>query len=148
MYITVSKSIQEYIRKIKSVFESNKVTFILVILCTIGEAGVAAIPYEYYQNIDSFVDMILRVLLYLIIPSLFIETYFAESKVKYVCGYIIAFFFSGMVAACGDLYIFSKMPANIQQIVGSGGIIIKDYAERFMCGILLMLSAAIVYKSF
>lgn len=147
MKITVSKNIQDFIRKMKSVFKSNKITFGIIVLCTIGEAILGALPYKYYRDIPSVVHSILRILLYLIIPSLFIETYFAESKVKYVLGYIIAFIFSGVAAVCGD------MPAYIEQIAGPDNILIsdiliKEYAERFLYGILLILSVAIVYRSF
>lgn len=129
MKIAVTKKIQKNIREIKSVIESNKMTLIIIILFTVWEAAIAAIPFEYYWNIDFFVDMVRRTLIYLIIPSLFIETYFLESKVKNLCGYIIAFVFSGMMAACGDLYILSGV-------------------EIFPCGILLILFAAIIYKNF
>lgn len=147
MKITVSKNIQEFFRKMKSIFESNKITLIIIILCTIGEAILCVLPYRYYKDIPYEVLNIFRTLLYLIIPSLFIETYFAESKVKYVSGYIIAFIFSGVAAVCGD------MPAYIEQIAGSddiliSDILIKEYAERFLYGILLILSVAIVYRSF
>ncbi len=129
MKITVSKSIQKYIREIKFVIESNKITLIIIILFTVWEAAIAAIPFEYYWDINFFVDMVRRTLLYLIIPSLFIETYFVESKVKSLCGYIIAFVFSGAMAACGDLYIFSGV-------------------EFFLCSILIILSVAIVYINY
>lgn len=158
----MSQYIQIYIRKIKSVCESNRVTLIIIIFYTIWEAARVAIPYEYYWDIHFFVGMISRALPYLIISSLFIETYYAENKVKGVCGYIIAFIFSGAAAACGDLYIFSKtavneglpvqifeiLPANIQQIAGPRGTHLKYYAELFLRSILLILSVAIVYKSF
>lgn len=75
----------------------------------------------------------------------------------YHCGY-----FFRAAAACGDLNIFSPaavnedlpvqiyriLPVNIQQIAGPRGTYMKYYAERFLCGILLILSVAIVYKSF
>ena len=142
MKITVSKSIQEFIRKIKSVFESNKVTFIIIILCTVGEAVLIELPYSYYKDLSFDIYSILRALLYLIIPSLFIETYFVESKVKYVSGYIIAFIFSGVAAVCED------MPANMKQITGLNSALIGEYVRLFLCGILLILSIAIVYRSF
>ena len=147
MKITVSKNIQEFIRKIKSVFESNKVTLIIIILCTIGEAILSSLPYKYYRDIPSVVHSILRTLLYFIIPSLFIETYFAESKVKCVSGYIIAFIFSGVAAVCGNLPEYIKQIAGPDDILTSD-MLIKEYAERFLCGILLILSVAIVYRSF
>lgn len=162
MNMPVSKYMQNYIQKIKSVFESNKVTLLIIIFYTIWEAARAAIPYEYYWDIHFVVDMISRALPYLIIFSLFIETSYAENKVKCVCGYIIAFIVSGAAAACGDLYIFSKaavnedlpvqiyeiLPVNVQQIAGPRGTHMKYYAERFLCGMLLILSVAIVCKSF
>ena len=142
MKITVSKNIQEFIRKIKSVFESNKVTFIIIILCTIGEAILTELPYSYYKDLSFDIYSILRALLYFIIPSLFIETYFAESKARCVGGYIIAFIFSGAVAVCEEI------PANTEQIAGLSSALIREYARMFLCGILLILSIAIVYKSF
>lgn len=162
MNISVSQYIQNYIRKIKSAFKSNRMTLLILIFYTIWEAARAAIPFEYYWNVCFFVDMISRALPYLIISSLFIETYFAENKVKCVYGYIIALIFSGAAAACGDLYFFSKaavnedlpvqiyeiLPVKIQQIAGPRGTHMKYYAELFLRGILLILSVAIVYKSF
>lgn len=142
MKISMSKSVQEFIRKMKSVFESNKVTLIIIILCTIGEAILSALPYRYYKDMPPAVYGILRTLLFLIIPSLFIETYFAESIVKYVWGYIIAFIFSGVAAVCID------MPANLKQMAGFNSTLIKEKAELFLCGILLILSVAVVYRSF
>ncbi|MDE5597655.1 MAG: hypothetical protein K2J04_07470, partial [Lachnospiraceae bacterium] len=130
MKITVSKSIQEFIRKMKSVIENNKITFIIINLCTIGEAVLIELPYNYCKDMPVDVNSILRALLYFIIPSLFIETYFAESKVKCVCGYIIAFIFSGAVVVCEDL------PANMKQTAGLNGALIKEKAELFLCGIL------------
>ena len=162
MNIPVSQYIQNYIRKIKSAFKSNRATLLILIFYTIWEAARTAIPSEYYWDVYFFVDIISRALPYLIISSLFIETYFAENKVKCVCGYIIALIFSGASAACGDLYLFSKaavnkdlpvqiyeiLPVNIQQIAGPSGTHMKYYAELILCGILLILSVAIVYKSF
>ncbi|MDE7339800.1 MAG: hypothetical protein K2N80_04455 [Lachnospiraceae bacterium] len=152
----------KYIQQIKSAIESNRVTLVIILSYTIWEAARAAIPYEYYWDIHFLVDMISRALPYLIIFSLFIETYFAESKMKCICGYVIAVIFSGAAAACGDLYVFSPaavnedlpgqiyriLPVNIQQIAGPRGTYMKHYAELFLCGILLVLSVAIVYKSF
>ncbi|MDE5931112.1 MAG: hypothetical protein K2H40_01325 [Lachnospiraceae bacterium] len=112
MKISVFQYIRNDIRKMKSVFESNRMTLLIIIWYTIWEAARAAIPYEYYRDIHFLVDMISRALPYLIISSLFIETYFAEGKMKCVCGYIMAVIFSGAAAACGDLYIFSKAAVN------------------------------------
>lgn len=162
MKITVSKNIQEYIRKIKTVFKSNKMTLIIITLYTIWEAAIAAVPYEYYWDIHFGVDVMERALRYLIIPSLFIEIYFVESKVKCVCGYVIAIIFSGAVAACGDLYTFSEaavnrdlpvqvleiLPVSIQRIAGPRGSLLKARVELFLCTDLLILFVAVVYKCF
>ncbi len=162
MKIPVSQYIQNDIRQIKSAFESNRMTLVIILSYTLWEAARAAIPYEHYWDIHFWVDMISRTFPYLIIFSLFIESYFAKSKMKCICGYIIAVIFSGAAAACGDLNIFSPaavnedlpvqmyriLPVNIQQIAGPRGTYMKYYAERFLCGILLILSVAIVYKSF
>lgn len=162
MKIPVSQYIQNDIRQIKSAFESNRMTLVIILSYTLWEAARAAIPYEHYWDIHFWVDMISRTFPYLIIFSLFIETYFAKSKMKCICGYIIAVIFSGAAAACGDLNIFSPaavnedlpvqmyriLPVNIQQIAGPSGTHMKYYAELILCGILLILSVAIVYKSF
>ena len=162
MYISVTKRIRKFIREIKSVFESNKVTFLLILSYTIWEAAMAAVPYEYYWDIIFLIETISRVLGCLIIPSLFIETCFAQSKGKYICGYIVAVMVSGVMALCGDLYIFTEAPAveeympakvvaflseTVQQIIGPGGWLFKECAERFWGSVLLVLSASVVYKS-
>lgn len=148
---------QEDIRKKKSIFKNHKVTLSIILLCTIVEAFIAAVPYEYYENFDFLVfnrQTACRALLYLIIPSLFLETYFAQSKVKSICGYMIAIIISRAVAPLGDLYIFSrnefdkKAPYEIAQILHSDGALIKEAVGVYLCGIFLAMFAAIVYKYF
>lgn len=135
--------IREFIRKIQDIFEKNKLTFSAIILCTIVEAVWDVVPYQYYK--DSFfednVNIILLTLLYFVIPALFMETYFAQKRTKCICGYMIAFVFSGAAAICTAPY------ANIQ-IAGLSGKLISDYAGRFVGGILLILLAAIIYRSY
>ncbi|MCM1251720.1 MAG: DUF4153 domain-containing protein [Clostridium sp.] len=142
MKITVSKNIQEFIRKIKSVFESNKITFILIILFTIWEAVHTAIPYKYYKELPDVYFMIGDTLSCLIIPSLFIETYFAENKVKSICGYIIAVLLSETAIVC------VKMDEKIEQATGLSDRLISEYFVLFAGGICLILLIAVVYKSF
>lgn len=153
MIIAMSKNMQEYIRKIKSVFESNRVTLSIIILCTIVEAFIAAVPYNYYEDIDFLVSAIRRVLLYLIIPSLFIETYFTESKVKRVYGYIIAFIIFGAVAPLGDLdYAFDEVYIwevyRIEQVVGFSIAPIRKCAAVYLGVAFLILSVMILYKKY
>lgn len=126
MYKTVSESIRKFIREIKSVYESNRVTLIIMLLYTVWQAAIAAVPYEYYWDIHFFVDTVPRVLRCLILPSLFLETCFAQRKGIYIWGYIAAVIVSGVMVAC----------------------LFKEYAERFWGCVLLLLFAAIVYKSF
>lgn len=142
------KTIQELIRKIKHTFENNKITLIIIILFTIGEAVLDAAlsvrPYDYYVGEQPFpfdISLIIRTLGFLIIPSLFIETCLAERKVEYVCGYVNAFILSGAAAACMELDADT-------QIGGFNGILIKNYCTEFLCGIFLIFTAAILYKSF
>lgn len=44
--------------------------------------------------------------------------------------------------------IYEILPVNIQHLAGPRGMRMKYYAELFLCGVLLILSVAIVYKSF
>ena len=111
MDITISENIREHLKKVKSVFRSNTMTCCIILLYILWEVAITAIPYKY-RDIDLDVHMVGRGLLYLIIPSLFIETYFIKNGLKYICGYIIAFVISGAVAPLGDLYIsIEDMPA-------------------------------------
>lgn len=163
MGIIASKGMRNFSRDIKSVYESNKTTLLIILLYAILEAARAAVPYEYYWDIRFAVHMIRKTFGYLIIPSLFIETYFAQSKGKCICSYIVAVIFSGLMAACGDLYVFTDAPAadegmpmevaallreKAEWIVGPGGALLKRYAGWFLYAVLWILSIAIVYKCF
>lgn len=134
MNITVPKSIRKFVQEIKSVFESNKVTMLIIVSYTVWEAVRTAIPFEYYWDILFFIELVPRVLHCLILPSLFLETCFAQSKGKCICGYIVAVIVSGVMA--------------VWQMIGPDGSLFKEYAERLWGGVLLILLVAIVYKSY
>lgn len=140
MHISLTQRIRKFVWDIKSVWASNKVTLLLVLSYTVWEAAIAAVPYEYYWDIHFFVDMISRVLGCLIVPSLFLETCFAKSPAKCIGGYIVAVIFSVQVIAL--------LPEKVQQIIGPRGSLFKECAEWFWGSVLVILSVAIVYKSF
>lgn len=138
---TLQKNVQEAIRKIKYAFEYNKITLIIIVVVTIGEAALSVLPYDCYSKLPFDVSIVLRAFYFLIIPSLFMETCLEERKAGYVCGYVIAFILSGVAAACMELDADA-------QIGGFSGMLLRNYCYEFLCGIFLLFAAAILYKSF
>lgn len=151
MHTTISENIREHLKKVKSVLKSNSMTCCIILLYILWEFGITAIPYEY-RDIDLDVDMVGRALLYLIIPSLFIETYFIKNGLKYICGYIIAFIVSGAAAPLGDLYIsIEDMPAcelyELEHTPGYKAVLLeKECVGIFLGGAFLILLLMMGYK--
>ena len=151
MDTTISENIREHLKKVKSVLQSNSMTCCIILLYILWEFGITAIPYEY-RDFDLDVDMVGRGLFYLIIPSLFIETYFIKNGLKYICGYIIAFVISGAVAPLGELFVsIENLPAceqyELEHTPGYKAILLeKECVGIYLGGAFLILLLMMVYK--
>lgn len=151
MDTTISGNIWEHLKKVKSVLQSNTMTCCIILLYILLEFGITAIPYEY-RDFDLDVDMVGRGLLYLIIPSLFIETYFIKNRLKYICGYIIAFVISGAVAPLGELFVsIENLPAceqyELEQTPGYKAVLLeKECVGIYLAGTFLILLLMMVYR--
>lgn len=73
----IPKTIQELFHKIKYTFKNYEMTIIAIVLFTLWEAFYAVLPYKYYKLIPFELEVISRMLAFLILPSLFVETCFA-----------------------------------------------------------------------
>lgn len=141
MKVIILKTTQKLFHKIKHTFKNYKMTIIAIVLFTLWEAFYAVLPYKYYKLIPFELEVISRMLAFLILPSLFVETCFAGKKAASVIGYLVSAVVSLLAAVCISL-------DSETRIGNFSGLLIRSYTAYFTAGVLLLLLIATVYVSF